>query len=261
MKTRILILTTLITVLGFTSCKKGSFYCVNGNGSTTTETRYLQSASNISIDIPVDVYVTQDTSESDMIVEIRTSENLLEYIKTDVDGNSLKIHTEKCISSYNNTEIHIRLPQIHSLLLNGSGNVFGENRITTNELILEINGSGDMEMGITSSHIQSSIRGSGNMKLEVLSSNMTNEIIGSGNMYLRGINDVNNLTISGSGDIYGFGLENLYTDIKISGSGDARIKSLNDLHVNIAGSGDVYYKGNPNINVHITGSGNVINAN
>ena len=48
------------------------------------------------------------------------------------------------------------------------------------------------------------------------------------------------------------------SDIRISGSGDVRIRAEERLKVRISGSGKVYYTGNPVIESEISGSGMII---
>jgi len=135
------------------------------------------------------------------------------------------------------------MPTIERLEVSGSGDMFGQDVFDVENIHLEVDGSGSIDIAIDdATDVDARIDGSGKIKLE-------------------GVTNYLGSKISGSGDLEAYDLEANIGNIKITGSGDAEVTVYDELDVKIAGSGDVYYKGNPIINVDITGSGELKNMN
>jgi hypothetical protein len=138
--------------------------------------------------------------------------------------------------------IYITLPEITYLEISSSGNIYGENNFDVEDVLLEIDGSGDMDLALDADDIDAVIEGSGNIQLE----GTANDIF---------------LRLEGSGLFRAFGLACRRANIRVDGSGDAEVTVAEELRVRILGSGDVLYKGNPVVDADINGSGRVIDAN
>jgi len=236
-----LLITGLFLVGLISSCeKKNGIICYNGNNNLITEERSTSSFNAIQLSIGAEINITQSPIYT---VKITTSENLMKLIKTDVSGNTLYIGMKKktCIRKQNDIKIAITLPQLKKIDISGSGDVTVRGKIVTDDLDIQISGSGNVEMD------------------SLYASSCSVSISGSGNVTLAGSEIINNQTIkiSGSGNINMFDLPAKKIDAKISGSGDIRIHCLDELIAKISGSGDIIYKGNPLISVSNSGSGSI----
>lgn len=242
MKTYFWFISICLTAVLSTGCfsdDDGFFNCERGEGDPVTESFPVDDFDGIELDIAADVYITQGDNFS---IEAQGQPNILNELELDVDGDVLDIDFDDCVREYDDLMFWITMPEVDFLSICGSGKIFSENFITTNDLVLEISGSGDMDLGLSADDIELKISGSGKILLE---------------------GEANDLEakVSGSGDVRAFDLISQKVDCHISGSGDMEVHAFDELDVRISGSGDVYYKGSPDIDESISGSGDLINAN
>ncbi|WP_111709230.1 head GIN domain-containing protein [Lutibacter citreus] len=219
--------TTFLALLFFVSLNAQWNKKVKGNGSITTEIRSVSDYDKISISGNFDVLLVKG-SEGE--ISIKADENLMEYISCEVKKDLLSIKTKKGYSLKSSKTIEIIIPfkDINSVSLAGSGNIKTEDSIETNNLKINL-------------------AGSGNMNMEVSTRKIDTHIAGSGNINLKGDSNEFSCNIAGSGNLNG---ESLKTDIaiaKIAGSGNIKIKTNKEIQAKIAGSGNVFYYGNPKI--------------
>lgn len=207
------------------------------NGQTTRETRTVPAFSGVALTMSADVFITQGSQQK---VEVEASKNVMDIIKTEIDGNTLKLTTkEGRWKDIGKVSIYITMPVISKLIISGSGSMHCETNVKSEDIEIVISGSGSVSVP----------------KLE--SPDISVTITGSGNVSLGGNNSQGELEtlITGSGDFNGEELQVAKGDIRITGSGSARVNVLKELETNITGSGSVLYKGNPMINANATGSG------
>ena len=229
-----------VVMLSITSCEKGGAFCYKPDGDTVTEERIHTGFTDVSLEIGADLYIEQGEEYS---VEIETSENLLEIIKTDVHGSTLEIDLKKgkCIRGDYEIKIYITLPSLEEVSISGSGDVYVKNKMIADKLDISISGSGNFELdSLYVNELEASISGSGDLMLTSLDTAYSQEI-----------------RISGSGEIRAINMPVLNSEINISGSGHCEVHAIDRLDIAISGSGDVYYKGNPIIDQHISGSGSI----
>lgn len=171
-------------------------------------------------------------------VEIKTDENILPLIKTEVKGDLLEISHENYNLRPTTLEIQLSTKRLRGVTISGSGDVSGQSAFEADEFRAEINGSGKMD-------------------LAVVASRLATQINGSGSMALTGKADEHQAKINGSGDIRAFGLESKKASISIAGSGDCSLCAYESLTAYISGSGDVLYTGSPRVESRVKGSGSV----
>ncbi len=217
----------------------GIFNCVNGDGPWETRTLDIEEFKGVKLSMSLDVYITQG---SEFKVEVEGKEDIIDELELDVHNDVWEIETDRCVRDIGNMKVYITMPDIESLSIPGSGDIIGENEFIVSDLELRISGSGDMDLLLDAENVEANIPGSGEM-------------------WLEGSSQILDFKISGSGDYNGFNFICDDVEVRISGSGDARVHAIDNLYVNISGSGDVYYKGDPDIDYSITGSGDLIDAN
>jgi hypothetical protein len=227
---------------------------ISGNSQVSTETRPMVSFDKIVNEGSFNVYITPDTIYQ-VVVEAET--NLIPYIRTMVNGNTLIIDTRENLNNNYPINIYVKTPVLHSVELQGSGLMVFDS-LKTENMLIEISGSGDINGEVVANTVNTKISGSGTIFLEASSNSFEADISGSGYLDLRGETNTAHLFINGSGNInaYNFIQKDCYA--KISGSGDMYLNVLNNLDVNISGSGNIFYTGNPQLTINITGSGSVI---
>ncbi|HEY0434171.1 MAG TPA: head GIN domain-containing protein, partial [Chitinophagaceae bacterium] len=148
-------------------------------------------------------------------VRIEAEDNLLPYIETYVDGNTLHVGTKEdyWLQPEREVKIYVSAPSFEKIHSFGSGDIRGES------VDAETNGSGDIYLAGSAKTWTGEIRGSGNIKAMDLKADETR------------------VRIYGSGDADVFAASRL--DVKVAGSGDVRYKGNPQMSTSIAGSGKV----------------------
>jgi hypothetical protein len=244
------------------------------------ETRDVENFSKISFGFPGKLYLRQGSPQK---VELQGDRDVLKEVETEVDGGRLKIGKQGKWNDWNfhdaKITVYITVPNIEAVSVSGSGDIIGESKIRSNDLSLNVSGSGSLSLDVeVTGDVKANVSGSGDVDLKghfksfesdvsgsgkvVLSARIDNTadfgISGSGKIEARGEADVVKAHISGSGKVLAADLQTNRCEIRISGSGDVEINVTNELDANISGSGSVSYRGNPKkVNSHASGSGKV----
>lgn len=245
----------------------------------TKETRNVGTFTKIAFRVPGKLYLRQGSPQK---VVIEGKKDILEKIETNVEGTRLVIENEDNKwnwGSDDHVDIYVTVKDVEGLSVGGSGDLIGETKITTNDIALNVSGSGSMKVEVEASgDMESDVSGSGNIELSGKCKSFNSDVSGSGKVVMSltasgdadfGVSGSGKIeasgsasrvkaSISGSGKVSASNLETNSCEVRITGSGDVEINVKNELDANITGSGNVRYKGNPSkINSHSSGSGHV----
>jgi hypothetical protein len=186
------------------------------------------------------------------------------FSKIDISGNGTVIISKDSVCSYsagenaelknddvsikNNTlvlnsdsrkTVYVKMPVLEEVKIGGYGSVKTTQQVKSNDLRLEIQGDGKMDIDVEAANINASIPGLGKITLH-----------GSAQSAAIGI--------SGSGKVDALDLKTIKSDVNISGLGKVNIDVIDELNTDISGSGTVSYKTKPKkMNENITGIGKV----
>ena len=251
-KNLVLILVVSTLLIGFGGCYKS--HGISGNNQVVTETRQMHSFDKIVNEGSFNIFIMQD---SIFQVVVEAESNLIPYIRTLVNGNTLIIDTRENLSNHSPMNIYVKTPTLFGVDLQGSG-FMNLDSLNTDHLQLEINGSGDINGEVVANSVNATISGSGSIFLSAHTNTIDTQISGSGILDLNGEANKGTHTISGSGNINAYNFLQKECHAKISGSGNMYLNVSDLLDATISGNGSVFYIGNPEVTVHITGSGSVI---
>lgn len=233
--------------------------CEKGSGEVITLTREVDSFNQILLNGNYDLFLSQDTVQN---LSIEAEDNILTLLDTWVTANNeLVVEFSECVRQHQTIKLYISMPQISSLKVVGSADVKAQTNIIANELQIEVNGSGDIELDtLAVNELQLDIKGSGNIEMDYLvATDVVSKVNGSGDINVAGEASSHIVEVQGSGDVEAYDLFVENYEISIVGSGDCRVHVLSNLDVHIKGSGTVYYQGEPEIVATvIDGSGEVI---
>lgn len=227
-------------LIGSVGCFEIDF-CQRATGKYIEDSLAVDGFHSINLATSGDVFISYGATQA---VYVEGKSDAIDLLNTDVRDSVWVIDFEDCITNHD-LDVHIIVPYVRALSVSGSGEIWGQDKFSLNdEMLLDVSGSGRIQLEIDAKRVRSRISGSGNI-----------EIWGNTNK--------NILRISGSGEFEGFGLTSIHQDVAISGSGSAEIYvDGGDLDATITGSGSVYYKGNPSsVNLSVTGSGRVLDVN
>jgi hypothetical protein len=209
--------TVAVVALCFLVAGCGSSEQVKGSGKVISESRTVSDYDSIALSGSGKIEVDQNGTES---LSITADDNLLQYLTADVKGHELVL---KVKSGYNLSPSKPIVFKVGVKSLKGVSCAGDTNAV---------------------------LRG-------IQSEDLKLEIAGSGDMSAEGTADRQEITIAGSGKYVGGGMKSKDTKINIAGSGDAVVAASDSLDVSIAGSGSIKYYGDPRIKQSIVGSGTI----
>lgn len=194
----------------------------------------------------------------EVALSVTGKEDILEDLETTVEGDTLVIDLPGSWRNPGFLEYNLVLPELSTVVLSGSGQVFGELG-GTDVVVLEIDGSGDIGIDdVTASDVTLGIHGSGTIRAHQLSAQDTTVLVdGSGDVDVEGSSDRLAVSVPGSGDVEAAGLRAHVGEVSIDGSGEATVNVSDTLRAVIEGSGEITYLGDPTVDQDIDGSGEV----
>ncbi|WP_268223016.1 head GIN domain-containing protein [Sinomicrobium oceani] len=210
---------------------------VTGNGHVVKTDRKTGDYDHIGVAGMYDVVLVSGTEGN---ITIEAEENLMEYIETEVKGNTLNIKTTRGINLRPRKKIRITVPfrDISAVSLAGSGSITGQDLIKANDFKTSLAGSGDIDLAVEAGKVESNIAGSGDIRL-------------------KGKTKVYEANVSGSGDIHAYDLIAEQVHTAVSGSGDIQVHCNDMLKARVSGSGNISYKGNAREDSKVSGSGKI----
>ena len=227
----------------------------------------------ISTSSSIDVKYTQTTGSTD--VEVYAPDNLMEYVKLEVEGGMLKIffYSEETGKSINikgkhDTEVRITAPAVHALQASSSGDILLMNGLQCEEEVsLSASSSGDIKGGnILCKALETEASSSGDIELEnvectslmteassagdisindVKAETVNVQASSSGDVSLAGVCRSAKFESSSAGDIEADGLKAEHVIAKASSAGNITCHATESLEVSISSAGNVSYKGDP----------------
>jgi hypothetical protein len=284
MKKIIFTLTVLVALcLALSACSYGGVnYSLNsenmqGSGAVKSETRDLSSFSRVELRSIGNLTIQQGDKEE---ITIQADDNLLPYITTDVNGDTLVIGMKPNINvnPSKTIEYTLTVKSLSEVVLSGFGNITAE-ELSGDSIKVRLTGSGDINVNTVTAEDMSmqltgfgnitvneatvdrptlELTGSGDMKVNSLTAqNLKLTISGFGNATLNGTAEDQTVRLTGSGNYKGGDLESSSADITISGFGDATVWAKDTLNLSISGSGNVKYFGDPRMTQNISGLGKI----
>ena len=272
MKTNLIL--SMFLGIAFSSCMS-----VNSQNSIVPSKNYItqkvkvEKFDGISTSTSIDVIYTQTTGNTD--VEIYAPDNLMKYVKVEVDGEMLKIGFESeekgrglNIKGKHETEVRISAPAVHSLRASSSGDIILKNGLqTTGKVHVESSSSGDIKgVNIVCDVLDTEASSSGDIDLDKVectslmleassagdvsikglkAETVHAEASSSGDVSLEGVCRSAKFEASSAGDIEADELKADEVVARASSAGDITCYALESLDVSTSSAGNVRYKGNP----------------
>ncbi|WP_370086136.1 head GIN domain-containing protein [Ekhidna sp.] len=180
------------------------------------------------------VYLKQSNETK---IEVKALKEILDISEFKVDNGVLNINIireEKNKSVWEQIDdikiapkldVYISMKEVKSLNVFGNGKIITENSISSNNLDINLSGSGTLAADIKGENLSISNSGSGLIKLQGYATNA-------------------DLNQSGYGKIEAFKLDLKEMNAQLTGSGDAEVNVTNNLIASVYGSGSIKFKGN-----------------
>ncbi len=227
----------------FLSCKKKSS-CLKSTGSNITEIRTLSTnISSIILKDNVNLVLTQDNNLS---LKVEGGTNLLPYVNTKIDGNTLTITNDnKCnfLRTYSkDITVYLTTPNINTINYTGYGNITSTNTFTIDKLNFETrNGTGSINLSLKVNN------------LKII------QHAGPADFTINGSANNTYIYTGGGGWFYLKNLASNAIHVNTNGEGDVQVNPIQTLLVELTSIGNVMYYGNPVLTVSVhTGRGKII---
>jgi len=215
-----LVIIAAVTLSGLPACR---FNCVHGSGHMVSDDRKVSDFSKISISGDYKVVLKQDSS---MSLKITADDNLLKYIKTEVNGGRLHIYSKRNLCNNGQMTINIGIRNLEELKASGAVEVESDGNIHTQDLHFKLSGATKITMDLNAA-------------------NVTTSSSGATELNLKGQATSHDIDLSGVGHVYAFDFVVGSCDIQTSGAGHCEVNVLNSLSVHSSGASEVRYRGNP----------------
>lgn len=237
-----------VVLMSATSCVRTCESLSFSEGDRVTETRILKGFEKIEISGSPTVYYTQADSFS---VKVSGPKNYIENILTEVDGKVLCIRNRGKmgvvnfqLSSDNSVSVYVSSPDLTSVSLNGSGDFISNQHIDTDNMDINLRGSGDIDIAdLICDRCDINLIGSGDINMKRLETRgATATLIGSGDIDLKLCNVLNTLlSVKGSGDISAdFTKGCKKVECELRGSGEIELSGkVEHFSKQKSGSGDI----------------------
>ncbi len=209
-----------LLLVGLSSC---IYHCVRGSGNQATEIRKVSDFSMIKISGGFKVVLKQDSSLS---LKITADDNLLKYVKTEVDGSKLHIYTKRNMCNTGEMTVYVGVKNLEEIKASGAVEVETDGKLNTKDFRIDLSGATKVTMDINAANVTTT--GSGATELN-----------------LKGQATSHNIDLSGSGKVYALNFVVGTCQISTSGVGHSEVNVLNTLNIHSSGASDVQYRGNP----------------
>ena len=206
----------LIGVLSAMNCSIGNSSGVQGSGNTKSEKREVSGFTKVEGGGAI---ILEIVAQKDFSVEVEADDNLLQYIKTEISGDTLKVFTKDRISPRNKLVVKISMPEFTALDVSGASGATVSN-VKTDSLKLEASGASKIKIDGEANSLESEATGASKIDAE------------------------------------GLKVEN--ADVEANGASNTTVSATNELKANASGASTIYYTGEPkNISPKSSGASSV----
>lgn len=230
-----------------------------GEGPVVEKGFAHEAFSAVELDGSFDLNINQGAIQN---VVVSGNENIIDKLQMTVSDNVLYLSLEPGNYMNYDLDVNVTIPTIERVTLNGSGDINLNTFVGIENLVINLDGSGDIRMIEESAcevlgKTTISLEGSGDIDLKLKANSVVAELDGSGDIDLAGIAKSLKATLDGSGDIKSYDLETLKAEVTLDGSGNIKVYASKTLKATLDGSGDIEYRGEPKLEASIDGAGTI----
>lgn len=193
-----------------------NFGKARGSGNIVTEKREVSGFKSVDVG---GVFQVEIVAQKEFGVEVEADDNLIEFIQTNVDGDTLRIESDKRLKSGSPIKIRISAPNIDGLQVSGAAKVTAAN---LNSQSLKIESSGGSKVTVAGQSTKLWIEASGGARVnagELIAIDGHIEGSGGSNVDVNVTGDLNSDVSGGARVIYNGTPANIVTNK----SGGARV--------------------------------------
>lgn len=201
---------------------------------TNEETRNVSNFKGIRISSGIDLYIRQGNVES---VRIVGDKGKVEKVKTEKEGDILKIYTESSKGWFNldfdwrnkkSIKAYVIVKNLISIAATGGSDVFSEGKLDLIKLDIKATGGSDV-------------------KLDLDTDELTCETTGGSDVTLSGTATVFKASATGGSDLKAKNLRTNFCNVSSTGGSDVHVWAEKEISISATGGSDVYHKGNARV--------------
>mgnify|MGYP002645013166 FL=1 len=223
---KLLILLSLIFI-SLTSWNGKEQKTIKASGRVITEQRSVTAFSGIAVSQGINLYVTPGENYS---ITVKTDDNILPYLKTEVEENTLRVHFPENVQIKNaqSLEVQVTLPQVKKLSVTTGAMLKSTQLLKCTNIDLKATTSGVMTLDLEAVTVKTSITTSGDI-------------------YLKGKAEKIDVQMSTSGNLNAADFPVKFANIKGTTGAKATIEVSELLEYYMSTGSDLMYRGNPTI--------------
>ena len=171
-------------------------------------------------------------------VSLEMEENLKQYARISVEGNTLHVDMEGRLSFSTEPRIIISAPEFRKIEVSGASELISQEPIEGSELIIDASGASEV-------------------RLEARVNQLTIDGAGASDIHLEGSASNLEADLSGSSDLYASGLSAGQASIDVSGASSATLDVRDHLKADASGASSVSYSGSPSVEQSSSGASSI----
>jgi hypothetical protein len=141
---------------------------IKGSGTAKSETRDVSHFTGVDVG---GIFHVEIVSGRDYAVEVQADDNLLQYIKTDVEGDVLKIQTTERINSRSPIRVRISAPNIENIDASGACKI-SVTGVKNSSLDIDTSGASKLKVEGETSQLNVEVSGASSIDAESLKARM-----------------------------------------------------------------------------------------
>jgi hypothetical protein len=196
-----------------------------GDGNVQSEDRVVSNFNKIEVSNGIDLYLTQGTEES---LVVQADSNLLEFIKTEVSGGTLRVFTEKNIHSAASRKVKLTFKNLEALTANSGSDVLSNSLLELEDLKVSASSGADVDVELNAQNVIARSSSGSDIYLSGTAQSIDAEASSGSSVKATKLKAENGSADSSSG-----------ADVSINVSGK--------LTASASSGGDVTYYGNPKV--------------
>lgn len=194
--------------------------------SEAQQVRQVGTFETVKVSGAMNLYLRQGPTTE---VKIDASPELVDYIKTEVSGNTLRIYRDKKFSlselmHSKSVKVYVTTPRLEGIEVSGACDVKGETPIKARDFHINASGASDVTLTLNANSVSTDASGASDIRLD-------------------GRVETQRVQISGSSDYRASDLRSDKADIDASGASDAYVFVDEELSSRSSGASDVRNKG------------------
>lgn len=172
-------------------------------------------------------------------LQINVQENLQEFVKVSINGNTLEVGLEGKVSTNERMKIRIAAPEIAGIYVSGASVLRTESLLKSSRLDLECSGASELY-------------------LQVECDKISLDVSGASEAYLEGVTNELSVDASGAAKYYGSSCVTESAELEASGASYAEVNVTSSLRAEASGASKIIYSGDPSeVQKSSSGAGSV----